>query len=75
MKGSAFVFLCSILLVSSAWGRVPSEAIDYFQEGDFPQARSILKQYLSTNPTDQKALFYLAQMEPDGRKSIDYFVG
>ena len=76
MKAIFFLLSFSILfllVVFPVFGKIPIQAIDYFQQGDFPKAKKILEDYLWYHPQDQEALFYLAQLEPEGKKSIDYF--
>ena len=72
MKAITFSSILLLFLVCPIWGKIPIEAVDYFQQGDFPAARDVLKQYLSNNPTDTEALLYFAQLEPEGEKSADY---
>ncbi len=60
-------------MVSPAYARIPDQAIDYYQQGNFAEAKRILEEYLSCYPGDEDALFYMGQLESDGRRSTGHF--
>lgn len=72
MKAVILSSILFLLLACAASGKVPTEGVDCFQQGDFSAARNILRRYLSNNPTDIEALLYIARLEPEGKQSASY---
>ncbi|MCJ7508646.1 MAG: SPOR domain-containing protein [candidate division Zixibacteria bacterium] len=68
----AFPILLFLLHIP-AYSQIPPQIADYFEQGDFYQAKGILEEYLTSYPNDKEALLYLAQLEPEGTRSMAYF--
>ena len=68
----AFPILLFLLHIS-AYGQIPPQAADCFEQGDFYQAKGILEECLTSNPNNKEVLLYLAQLEPEGTRSMTYF--
>lgn len=67
------IFLALVLYAFSARCQTLNQAIRYYDQGDFKNAKEELRSYLESNPSDNEALYYAGKLEGDAEKSAEYF--
>jgi tetratricopeptide (TPR) repeat protein len=67
------IFPVLVSFYSPAYCQVLNDAIRYYNQGDFKDAREELKAYLESNPSDYEAQYYSGKLEGNAEKSAEYF--
>ncbi|HVP37089.1 MAG TPA: SPOR domain-containing protein [Terriglobales bacterium] len=69
----AIIFSALFFLISPVKSQNLEQAIKFYDQGDYKDAKDELNSYLESNPSDYEALYYAGKLEGDAEKAAGYF--